>query len=129
MCWRGLGACTDLSTLFLWPVFKGVFRGGVLARKTGKASGWRTGLCWPPNVFQVSVAFITPSAQSGSPVEEAVIWVAEPGEQVPGTPSLGPHGESDSPAAVPRAHPEPSPSRLLGLELFLGERWMRQGSE
>lgn len=47
----------------------------------------------------------------------------------PGTSSLGPHGESGSPAAVARAHPEPSPSRLLGLELFLGERWMRQGSE
>lgn len=78
VCAGGIWGPALTSTLFLRSAFKGRFGGGLLGRQGRHlgVSGWRAGLCWPPNVFQVSVAFIS-TICPGTPVEEAVIKVAE----------------------------------------------------
>lgn len=67
-----------LTTLFLWPTFKGEFRGGAGESRYRGVSGWSAVLCWPPNMFRVSVAFIC-TICLGTSVEQAAIWVAELG--------------------------------------------------
>lgn len=62
VCAGGIWGPALTSCLVSAPAFKGGSGGGWLVRQgrhEGGVSGWRAGLWWPPNVFQVSVAFIS----------------------------------------------------------------------
>lgn len=119
-----------LTTLFWWPAFKGGVRAGARERGVTSRGVWVEGRTVLASECVPGVCGIHQYCL-GTPVEQAVIWVAEfRGVLRPGRRPILAHKGRECRillSAGPTA--EPSPSGSPRLEVFLGEQSMTHGCE